>query len=117
MLLFTIVIGSCASLIDVIIIMRWNLAIGIPDKVFFLLGNAVLENLIVIMWGVASSASKSQCPISIFAISPNTACNISPCFLYHTVFAKLAPPGLEAAVFGKQVAGTSLLHYLFLASR
>ena len=32
-LLLTISIGSAASIIDVIIIMRWNLAIGIPDKV------------------------------------------------------------------------------------
>ena len=28
MLIFTTVIGCCASIIDVIIIMRWNIAIG-----------------------------------------------------------------------------------------
>merc|ERR1740121_3219657 len=70
-LIFTTVVGCCASIIDVIIIMRWNLAWGIPDKVFFLLGNTVLENLITTMWLVASSA----------------------------LCAKLSPPGLEAAVF------------------
>ena len=48
-LIFTIVIGSLASIIDLIIIMRWNIAIGIPDKVFFLLGSAIFENLVIIL--------------------------------------------------------------------
>lgn len=57
-LIFTTVIGCLASIVDIIIIMRWNIAIGIPDKVFFLLGNACFESLLGIFWGVASSASK-----------------------------------------------------------
>mmetsp|Transcript_29273 Transcript_29273/g.62230 ORF Transcript_29273/g.62230 Transcript_29273/m.62230 type:complete len:632 (+) Transcript_29273:152-2047(+) len=74
-LIFATVFGCLASIIDVIIIMRWNIAIGIPDKVFFLLGNAVVENLLGVMWGVASSA----------------------------MFAKIAPPGMESAVFAYTV--------------
>ena len=44
-LIFTLVLGSLASIIDLIIIMRWNVAIGIPDKVFFLLG--MCENVLL----------------------------------------------------------------------
>ena len=78
-LIFTIVIGSLASVVDLIIIMRWNIAIGIPDKVFFLLGNAVFENLVGIMQSI---------PLS-------------------SIYAKIAPPGMESAVFGASTS-TSL---------
>eukprot|EP00571_Detonula_confervacea_P012466 CAMPEP_0172306404 /NCGR_PEP_ID=MMETSP1058-20130122/7478_1 /TAXON_ID=83371 /ORGANISM="Detonula confervacea, Strain CCMP 353" /LENGTH=622 /DNA_ID=CAMNT_0013018275 /DNA_START=148 /DNA_END=2016 /DNA_ORIENTATION=+ len=74
-LIFTIVIGSLASIVDLIIIMRWNIAIGIPDKVFFLLGNAVFENLVVILQSIPMSA----------------------------IYAKIAPPGMESAVFAYTV--------------
>jgi len=74
-LIFTTLLGSLASVADLIIIMRWNIAIGIPDRVFFLFGNAILERLIGIMWGVASSA----------------------------IVAKIAPPGMESAVFAYTV--------------
>lgn len=72
-LIFTVVIGSLASIIDVIIIMRWNVKVGIPDKVFFLFGNAIFENLIVILNAIPMSA----------------------------IYAKIAPPGMESAVFGE----------------
>jgi len=74
-LFLTITIGSAASIIDVIIIMRWNLVIGIPDKVFFLLGNTIFETLCGSLWAIGSS----------------------------TIFAKIAPPGLESAVFAYTV--------------
>ncbi|KAL7542103.1 hypothetical protein ACHAXR_011515 [Thalassiosira sp. AJA248-18] len=74
-LIFTIVIGSLASIIDLIIIMRWNIAIGIPDKVFFLLGNAIFENLIIILQSIPMSS----------------------------IYAKIAPPGMESAVFAYTV--------------
>ena len=72
-LIFTVIIGSLASIIDVIIIKRYNIAIGIPDKIFFLFGNAVFENLIVILNAIPMSA----------------------------IYAKISPPGMESAVFGK----------------
>lgn len=74
-LIFTIVIGSLASIVDLIIIMRWNIAIGIPDKVFFLLGNAIFENLVTILQSI---------PLS-------------------SIYAKIAPPGMESAVFAYTV--------------
>lgn len=70
-LIFTMVLGSLAPLIDLIIVMRWNVKIGISDKVFFLLGNAVFENLIVILQAIPMSA----------------------------IYAKVCPPGMESAVF------------------
>ena len=74
-LIFTIIIGSLASIVDLIIIMRWNVKIGIPDKVFFLLGNAVFENLIIILQSIPMSA----------------------------IYAKISPPGMESAVFAYTV--------------
>ena len=78
-LIFTVIIGSLASIIDVIIIKRYNVAIEIPDKIFFLFGNAVFENLIMILNAIPMSA--------IYAISP---------------------PGMESAVFGKCGSGYRL---------
>lgn len=55
--------------------MRWNVAIGIPDRLFFLLGNAVFENLVGILQSIPMSA----------------------------IYAKIAPPGMESAVFAYTV--------------
>jgi len=74
-LIVTIVIGSLASIVDLIIIMRWNVAIGIPDTVLFLLGNAVFENCVMTLQAIPFSA----------------------------IFAKMAPPGMESAVFAYTV--------------
>lgn len=52
--------------------------IGIPDKVFFLLGNAIFENLVGILQSIPFSS----------------------------IYAKISPPGMESAVFaytGKQL--------------
>mmetsp|Transcript_5975 Transcript_5975/g.13077 ORF Transcript_5975/g.13077 Transcript_5975/m.13077 type:complete len:673 (-) Transcript_5975:3-2021(-) len=68
-LIFSMVLGSLATIVDLIIIMRWNVAIGIPDKVFFLLGSATFENLTNILHAIPMAA----------------------------IGAKLAPPGMEAA--------------------
>jgi len=74
-LIFSMVVGSLATIVDWIIIMRWNVAIGIPDKVFFLLGNATFENLTNILHAIPMSA----------------------------ISAKIAPPGMESAVFAYSV--------------
>ena len=68
-------IGSLATVVDMIIINRWNVALGIPDRVFFLLGNATFENLTNILHAIPMSA----------------------------LSAKLAPPGMESAVFAYSV--------------
>ena len=74
-LIFVTAVGSLASIMDVILILRWNVKIGIPDKVFFMLGNAIFETLMGSLWAIASS----------------------------TIFAKIAPPGMESAVFAYAV--------------
>ena len=73
-LIFSMLVGSLATVVDLIIVMRWNVAIGIPDKVFFLLGNATFENLTNILHAIPMSA----------------------------ISAKMSLPGMEAAVFGKK---------------
>lgn len=58
-------------MVDLAIVMRWNVKIGIPDKVFFLLGNAIFENLVSILQSIPFSS----------------------------IYAKISPPGMESAVF------------------
>lgn len=63
-LIFTIVIGSLAPMVDLVIVMRWNEAIGISDEVFFLLGNAIFENLVVILLAIPMSAVYAKVSVS-----------------------------------------------------
>lgn len=74
-LIFTIVIGALAPMVDLAIVKRWNVMIGIPDKVFFLLGNAIFENLVGILQSIPFSS----------------------------IYAKISPPGMESAVFAYTV--------------
>ena len=64
-----------ASIIDLIIFMRWNIAIGIPDKIFFLFGNTIFDNLVTIMLAIPMAS----------------------------INAKIAPPGMESAIFGESI--------------
>ena len=83
-LIFSMIVGSLATIVDLIIIKRWNVAIGIPDKVFFLLGNATFENLTNILHAIP------MCALS----------------------AKISPPGMESAVFAYSV-GIGTFCFLF----
>jgi len=71
-LIFSMIVGSMATIVDLIIIKRWNVAVGVPDKVFFLFGNAVFENLTNILHAIPMSALSA-----------------------------ISPPEMESAVFGK----------------
>ena len=75
MLIFTLVLSVLASMVDLIIIKRLNIAIGISDKVFFMFGNAIFEQITDTLNNIPSSA----------------------------IFAKMTPPGMESAVFGRLI--------------
>lgn len=47
---------SLSTIVDVIIVQRWNIKFGISDKLFFFLGNAVFESLVGILLGLPMSA-------------------------------------------------------------
>ena len=73
-LIFTLILEILASTVDLVVIKRWNIAIlGIPDKVFFIFGAAVFENITGTLYHIPSSA----------------------------IYAKMTPPGMEAAGYGK----------------
>lgn len=55
-LIFTSILASLGGLFDFIIVMRWNLAMGIPDSVFFLIGDDVLHNLVTYLYWIPSSS-------------------------------------------------------------
>lgn len=70
-LLFGSVLGIIASMFDLVLIMRWNVAWGVPDKWFYVLGEAIVENVVATMLWIPTS----------------------------TIIGKVCPPGLEATVY------------------
>lgn len=55
-LLLTNVLSSLASITDLVIIMRWNIALGITDDVAYIAGQAVLEPMIGMLNWIPGSA-------------------------------------------------------------
>ncbi len=55
-LIFTSILSSLGGIFDFIIVMRWNLLIGIPDSWFFLIGDDVLHNLVTYLYWIPSSS-------------------------------------------------------------
>jgi len=74
-LMCTILAGAIAPIMDIILIKRWNHALGISDKVFFILGSAIFEHFV----------------------------NIVVALPMMVIFGKLAPPNMESAVFSYAV--------------
>lgn len=74
-IILTLVVGGLASMVDLIIIMRWNIDIGIPDKIFFMFGNTIFGSIIGTLQSIPFSA----------------------------IYAKICPPGMESAVFAYTV--------------
>jgi hypothetical protein len=62
-LLFTTALNGVSGIFDFIIVNRWNLAMGIPDKVFFLVGDDVFESIVsMLYWIPSSSIIGKVCP-------------------------------------------------------
>jgi hypothetical protein len=71
----TIVIGALASVFDWIVIKRWNIELGIPDKIFFLFGNTIVGTIVNSLQFIPLSA----------------------------MYAKMSPEGMEAAIVGEMI--------------
>lgn len=62
-LLFTTILSGVGGIFDFIIVRRWNLLIGIPDAVFFLIGDDILESVVDNLYWIPSSSIISKvCP-------------------------------------------------------
>lgn len=62
-ILFTTVLSGVGGLFDFVIIKRWNLAWGIPDAVFFLIGDDIIHNMVdMLYWIPSSSIIGKVCP-------------------------------------------------------
>jgi len=59
-LIVTLVMQCLGSIVDLIIVKRWNVAWGIEDKVFYVVGEAVLENVVGMLNWIPSSAILSK---------------------------------------------------------
>ena len=68
----TICTGALTALAYIIVINRWNIKVGIPDKVFFIFGNALFAQMIVTL---------QQIPID-------------------AICSKMSPPGMGSTITG-----------------
>lgn len=66
-LLFTTVLSGLSGIFDIILVKRWNITIlGIPDIVFFLLGEDVIHSVIeCLYWIPSSSIIGKVCPANM----------------------------------------------------
>lgn len=70
-LIMTTLIHATGGLFDFILVQRWNENWGIPDHVFYILGNAIVSSVVFMLYWIPSS----------------------------TLIAKVCPEGLEAATY------------------
>ena len=56
----TICTCAVASMADIIVINRWNTKIGIPDKVFFIFGNALFAQMPCNLYRLMQSVQKCR---------------------------------------------------------
>ena len=62
-LVFTTALVAVSGIMDMVIVLRWNLIIGIPDKVFYVMGEAILESCVLMLYWIPSSTIISKvCP-------------------------------------------------------
>jgi len=62
-LIFTAALAGLGGLSDLLIVLRVNIDMGISDKVFYVFGEAILENVVVMLYWIPSSAIISKvCP-------------------------------------------------------
>lgn len=62
-LLFTTILSGIGGIFDFIIVKRWNLAWGIPDQIFFLIGDDIIHSCVDILnWIPSSSIIGKVCP-------------------------------------------------------
>lgn len=62
-LLFTTLLSGVGGIFDFIIVQRWNVAWGIPDSIFFIIGDDVIHSCVDILnWIPSSSIIGKVCP-------------------------------------------------------
>lgn len=62
-ILFTTILSGIGGLFDFVIVKRWNIAWGIPDAVFFLIGDDIIHNMVdMLYWIPSSSIIGKVCP-------------------------------------------------------
>ena len=62
-LIFTSCLVGFVGLSDLVMVLRWNIAIGIPDKVFYIFGESIFENIVsMLFWIPSSSIIAKVCP-------------------------------------------------------
>jgi folate/biopterin transporter len=67
-LILTSVLSALGGIFDFIIVMRWNLAIGIPDSWFFIIGDDVIHSIVEMLYWIPSSAIIGKvCPANMEA--------------------------------------------------
>ena len=93
-LLTTLLLASGGRLVDIAIVNRWNIAMGIPDTIFFLLGSSMLESMTSMLYLLPFSAIVGK---------------VCPSGTETTTFALIAGVSTYASTFSSLV-GSSLMN-------
>jgi len=59
-LIFTTILVGAGGFMDLILVMRWNIDLGVNDHVAYIAGEAVLETVIIMLYWIPSSAILSK---------------------------------------------------------
>jgi len=59
-LIFTSILVGLTGISDLLIVLRINIQMGIPDKLFYIIGEAILENAVFMLYWIPSSAIISK---------------------------------------------------------
>ena len=59
-LIVTSMMSACGGIVDMIIVLRLNIRMGIPDKWFYVLGDAILESVVQMLFWIPSSSIISK---------------------------------------------------------
>jgi len=69
-LILTTALVGLGGLSDLIIVLRLNIAIGIPDHAFYIIGEAVFESVVAMLYWVPSSIVISKvCPVGLESVT------------------------------------------------
>lgn len=69
-ILLTTALSGLAGVFDLAMVLRWNVALGIPDKAFYIIGESILERVVgMLLWIPSSTIIGKVCPDGMQAVT------------------------------------------------
>lgn len=109
-IVFTTLLSGVAAMFDVAMVLRWNIWLGIPDKTFYVVGEAILEKAVgMLLWIPTSTIIAKVCPEGMEASTyaylagmsnfAGTVSSISGAMAIDWALLKMNPPTLTPLVY------------------